>query len=230
MTRVRILCCGVKTLGKFFHSTLALLQFTQLYKWLPGYRQWLLCVLAAFAYGVWVNSSVREVKGKNALNDPEDWILRYVRTCLLMLTDVGVKSPKHNKHDTHIRDTTPQPLSHTSPLATRPRRTSSSYKWRRVCRRGSRWASGPSSWRHGSASAASHWAGAGARWWAGGVGGGTGRGTLISLGVACWSYYSYDVGRTLLATIVRLFGRANACWRKRCLTFLPSVQLLLSFV
>ena len=36
-TRVRILCCGVKTLGKFFHSTL--LQSTQLYKWVPGYRQ-----------------------------------------------------------------------------------------------------------------------------------------------------------------------------------------------
>ena len=29
-TRVQILCCGVKTLGKFFHSTL--LQFTQLNK------------------------------------------------------------------------------------------------------------------------------------------------------------------------------------------------------
>ena len=27
--RVRIMCCGVKILGKFFHSTL--LQFTQLY-------------------------------------------------------------------------------------------------------------------------------------------------------------------------------------------------------
>ena len=36
-TRVRILCCGVKTLGKFFHSTL--LQSTQLYESVPGYRQ-----------------------------------------------------------------------------------------------------------------------------------------------------------------------------------------------
>ena len=37
MIRVRILCCGVKTVDRFFHSTL--LQFTQLYKWLPGIRQ-----------------------------------------------------------------------------------------------------------------------------------------------------------------------------------------------
>ena len=35
-TRVRILRCGVKTLGKYFHSTL--LQLTHLYKWVPGYR------------------------------------------------------------------------------------------------------------------------------------------------------------------------------------------------
>ena len=45
---LRILDCGVKTLGKFFHSTL--LQFTQLYKWVPGYRQWWICVRAAFAH------------------------------------------------------------------------------------------------------------------------------------------------------------------------------------
>ena len=45
-SRVRILCCGVKTLGKFFHSTL--LQFTQLYKLVPGNRQWWICVRAAF--------------------------------------------------------------------------------------------------------------------------------------------------------------------------------------
>ena len=40
--------CGIKTLGKFFHSTL--LQFTQLNKWVPGYRQWWICVGAAFAH------------------------------------------------------------------------------------------------------------------------------------------------------------------------------------
>ena len=40
--------CGVKTLGKFFHSTL--LQFTQLNKLVPGYRQWWICVRAAFAH------------------------------------------------------------------------------------------------------------------------------------------------------------------------------------
>ena len=38
--------CGVKTFGKFFQSTL--LQFTQLYKWVPGYRQWWICIRAAF--------------------------------------------------------------------------------------------------------------------------------------------------------------------------------------
>ena len=47
-TRVRILCCVVKTLGKFLHSTL--LQFTQLYKGVPGYRQWWICVRAAFMH------------------------------------------------------------------------------------------------------------------------------------------------------------------------------------
>ena len=30
----------------FFHSTLH--QFTQLYKWVPGYRQWWICVCTAF--------------------------------------------------------------------------------------------------------------------------------------------------------------------------------------
>ena len=40
--------CGVKTLGKFFHSTL--LQFTQLNKLTSGYRQWWTCVRAAFAH------------------------------------------------------------------------------------------------------------------------------------------------------------------------------------
>ena len=40
--------CGVKIMGKFFHSTL--LQFTQLNKWVPGYRQWWICVRAAFAH------------------------------------------------------------------------------------------------------------------------------------------------------------------------------------
>ena len=34
--------------GKFFHSTL--LQFTQLYKWVSGYRQWWSSVWAAFVY------------------------------------------------------------------------------------------------------------------------------------------------------------------------------------
>ena len=37
--------CDVKTLGKFFHSTL--FQFTQLNN---GYRQWWICVRAAFAH------------------------------------------------------------------------------------------------------------------------------------------------------------------------------------
>ena len=40
--------CGVKTLGKFFHSTL--LQFTQLNKRVHGCRQWWICVRAAFAH------------------------------------------------------------------------------------------------------------------------------------------------------------------------------------
>ena len=40
--------CGVETLGKFFHSTL--LQFTQLNKWVSDYRQWWICVRAAFAH------------------------------------------------------------------------------------------------------------------------------------------------------------------------------------
>ena len=40
--------CGVKTLGKVFHSTL--LQFTQLNKWVLDCRQWWLCVRAAFAH------------------------------------------------------------------------------------------------------------------------------------------------------------------------------------
>ena len=37
-----------KTLGKFVHSIL--LQSTQLYAWVPGYRQWLICVRAAFVH------------------------------------------------------------------------------------------------------------------------------------------------------------------------------------
>ena len=40
--------CGAKTFGRFFHSTL--LQFTQLNKWVPGYRQLWLCVRATFAH------------------------------------------------------------------------------------------------------------------------------------------------------------------------------------
>ena len=46
--QVGILCCGVKTLGKFFHTSL--LQFTQLYKWESGYRQWWICVRAVFTH------------------------------------------------------------------------------------------------------------------------------------------------------------------------------------
>ena len=83
-TQVRSLCSSVKTLGKFFHSTL--LQFTQLYKWVSGYRQWWICVRAAVVHrdGVWVNRSVREVKYKvlSPLNCPEDWLLRYIQTWL----------------------------------------------------------------------------------------------------------------------------------------------------
>ena len=42
-------CAAVlKPLASFFHSTL--LQFTQLYKWVPGYRQWWICVRAAFTH------------------------------------------------------------------------------------------------------------------------------------------------------------------------------------
>ena len=40
--------CGIKTLGKFFHSTL--FQFTQLNKRVPGYTQWWICVRGAFAH------------------------------------------------------------------------------------------------------------------------------------------------------------------------------------
>ena len=32
-----------------------------------------------------MNRSVREVKCKRALSGPEDWILRYVRTCLFFV-------------------------------------------------------------------------------------------------------------------------------------------------
>ena len=39
---------SVKSLGKIFHSTLR--QFTQLYKWVPDYRHWWMCVRAAFAH------------------------------------------------------------------------------------------------------------------------------------------------------------------------------------
>ena len=40
--------CGVKTLGKCFQS--ALLQFTQLNKLVPRYRQWWKCIRAVFAH------------------------------------------------------------------------------------------------------------------------------------------------------------------------------------
>ena len=39
---------GLKPWARFFYSTL--LQFTQLYKWVPGSRQWWICVRAAFAH------------------------------------------------------------------------------------------------------------------------------------------------------------------------------------
>ena len=35
--------------------------------------------------GVWLNMSAREVKCKSALNNPEDWRLRYIRTYLFFL-------------------------------------------------------------------------------------------------------------------------------------------------
>ena len=42
-------CAAVlKPRASVFHSTL--LQFTQLYKWVPGYRQWWICVRVVFAH------------------------------------------------------------------------------------------------------------------------------------------------------------------------------------
>ena len=62
-------CTALSKPGQVFHSIL--LQFTQLYEWVPGYRQWWLFVIAAWLNvsqrswdGVRVNRSAREVKWK----------------------------------------------------------------------------------------------------------------------------------------------------------------------
>ena len=61
-TQVWFLVLLFQSFGNFFHSTL--LQLIQMYKWVPDYRQWLICERRVCAViTVWLNASQRSRDG-----------------------------------------------------------------------------------------------------------------------------------------------------------------------